>query len=63
MADTPTIPTSRIRIEIPDNEGNLRGKYSASAKLQIEYSCVTQVEMRLNSQQQTVGTLLKTQLC
>ncbi len=33
MADTPAIPTSRLRLEIVDTEGNLRGKYSASAKL------------------------------
>ncbi len=33
MPDVPAIPTSRIRVEIPDNEGNLRGKYSASGKL------------------------------
>lgn len=28
-----TIPTGRIRVEIPDTEGSLRGKYVASAKL------------------------------
>lgn len=33
MADVPEIPTSRIRLEIPDNDGNLRGKYTTSAKL------------------------------
>lgn len=33
MADTPAIPTSRLRLEIVDTEGNLRGKYSASAKI------------------------------
>src|SRR5262245_6453349 len=33
MADVPTIPTSRVRLEIVDNEGNLRGKYTTAAKL------------------------------
>jgi len=34
MADAPTIPTSRLRLEIADTEGNLRGKYTTAAKLQ-----------------------------
>ena len=33
MADAPTIPTSRLRLEIADTEGNLRGKYTTAAKL------------------------------
>ncbi len=27
------VQTSRVRVEIPDNDGNLRGKYAAAAKL------------------------------
>ena len=35
MADAPATPTvrARVRVEIPDTEGNLRGKYTAAAKL------------------------------
>ena len=33
MADVPAIPTSRLRLEIADTEGNLRGKYTTAAKL------------------------------
>ncbi len=33
MADVPAIPTSRLRLEIVDTEGNLRGKYTTAAKL------------------------------
>jgi glutamine synthetase len=33
VAETPEIPTSRVRVEIPDTEGSLRGKYVAGSKL------------------------------
>ncbi len=33
MPETPAIPTGRVRVEIPDTDGNLRGKYVAASKL------------------------------
>src|SRR3954453_17188934 len=33
MPDVPQIPPSRLRLEIADTEGNLRGKYTTAAKL------------------------------
>ena len=33
MADVPALPTTRLRLEIADTEGNLRGKYTTAAKL------------------------------
>jgi glutamine synthetase len=33
MADVPAIPTTRLRLELADTEGNLRGKYTTAAKL------------------------------